>query len=235
LSIIEALSSLQRCPRGILLLCLLFILVAGCHSREGSERTVPAGEVLLSRIAVVPFQQVASEEARIGPVECPLCGRVVNASRTPGNPERILEGLLLTRFDKANPQFTVQAGERVEGVYRRIAAGSLNKPLAEVLRETGRELEADGVLIGFLYRFRERRGVSYTVEQPASVAFEFHLLRVRDGVSVWRGVYDRTQSSLMEDLLQLPVFFRERGRWVTAEELAAEGVERILETFPGLR
>jgi hypothetical protein len=89
-------------------------------------------------------------------------------------------------------------------------------------------------VVGHLYRFRERIGESYSVEQPASVAFEVHLIRVEDGELVWRGAFDRTQGSLMENLLQISYFFREKGRWVTAEELAAEGVKEILKSFPGL-
>jgi hypothetical protein len=89
-------------------------------------------------------------------------------------------------------------------------------------------------VLGYLYRFRERKGESFAVEQPASVAFEIHLIRVEDGALVWRGAFDRTQGSLMEDLLQISSFYREKGRWVTAEELAAGGLKEVLKTFPGL-
>jgi len=51
-------------------------------------------------------------------------------------------------------------------------------------------------------------------------------------VIVWKGSYDRTQSTLMEDLLQIASFYREGGRWVTAEELTEEGVEEIIKSFP---
>jgi hypothetical protein len=98
----------------------------------------------------------------------------------------------------------------------------------------GSELGAEGIVTGHVYRFRERKGEPYAAEQPASVAFEIHLLRVEDGVLVWRGSFDRTQSALMENLLQAPSFYREKGRWVTAEELAEEGLELMLKTFPGL-
>jgi len=101
-----------------------------------------------------------------------------------------------------------------------------------VLRKVGSELGAEGVVSGTVYRFRERKGVAYAVDQPASVAFEIHLLRVSDGALVWKGSFDRTQTSLMEDLLQAPSFYRGGGRWVTAEELAAEGMEQVLKTFP---
>jgi hypothetical protein len=38
----------------------------------------------------------------------------------------------------------------------------------------------------------------------------------------------------MENLLQVGSFFREKGRWVTAEELAAGGMKEVLKSFPGL-
>ena len=132
------------------------------------------------------------------------------------------------------PKFIVIDAERVAGAFRRISTGSLTMPVRQILRDVGKELGADGVVIGHLYRFRERKGTSYTVEQPASVAFDIHLLRVSDGELVWRGFFDKTQSSLMEDLSQIAAFFRGKGRWVTAEELAEEGLEQVLTTFPGL-
>jgi hypothetical protein len=98
--------------------------------------------------------------------------------------------------------------------------------------ETGRDLGADAVIVGHLYRFRERIGTQYSVEVPASVAFDIHLIGVRDGRLLWSGKFDETQQSLFEDLYQLGTFLSRRGRWITAQELAVSGLEGVLETFP---
>jgi hypothetical protein len=209
-------------------------MVMGCHYREDSGISLPEGKIVFDRIAVIPFQQVAPEESLGGAVRCPLCGMIFNAEGSPGNPEKVLETLFLEQLDKKRPKFNVIAGERVAGVFRRISTDSLTISLHEVLREVGKELEAEGVVVGYVYRYRERKGVSYTVEQPASVTFEIHLLRVSDGELVWRGSFDKTQSSLMENLLQFASFFRGKGKWVTAKELTGEGVEQVLKTFPNL-
>jgi len=169
-----------------------------------------------------------------GAVRCPLCGITLNAPAVQGNPETVMEKLFLKLLEKNKPKFSFMAGERVAGIYRRISSGSLKTPLRQVLRDVGAELGAEGVVVGYLYRFRERKGVAYTVEQPASVAFEIHLLRVSDGILVWRGVFEKTQTSLMEDLFQFSSFYRGKGRWVTAEELMEEGLEQVLKTFPGM-
>lgn len=231
--IIEKLSCLRGGRGSLLLLCLVVPLFIGCHHREEPVPTVE-GKILFDRIAVAPFQQIAPEEAAGSAVRCPLCGVIFTATRSAGSPEKVLERLFLEQMDKAKPKFTLISGERVEGIFRRISANSLKDPLRQVLRDVGGELEAEGIVIGHVYRFRERKGVSYTVEQPASVTFDLHLLRVSDGAIVWRGQFDKTQSSLMENLLQITSFFREKGRWVTAEELAEEGMEQVLQGFPGL-
>lgn len=219
---------------GLFSLCFFLALVIGCHHRDDSGVLVPEGKIVFDRIAVVPFQQIAPEESGSGIVRCPLCGLIINASKSTGSPETVLERLFLNQVNEKRPKFAVIEGDRVAGVFRGISTGSLTMPLRQILRDVGSELGADGVVVGYLYRFRERKGVSYSVEQPASVAFDIHLLRVSDGELVWRGTFDKTQSSLMEDLLQIVSFFRERGRWVTAEELTEEGIEQVLTTFPGL-
>ena len=208
-------------------------MIVGCHYREDSGVPLPEGKIAFDRIAVAPFQQVAPEDSLGGAVRCPLCGMTFNATGSPGHPEQVLERLFLEELEKERPKLNVISGERVAGVYRRIASDSLTISQREVLQRVGSELGAEGVVAGYVYRFRERKGVSYTVEQPASVTFEIHLLRVSDGALVWRGSFDKTQSSLMENLFLFASFFRGKGKWVTAEELTGEGVEQVLKTFPG--
>jgi hypothetical protein len=209
-------------------------LFLGCHYRQDQGIPAPTGKVVFDRIAVVPFQQLFPEGAEKGGVRCPLCGSIFTSIPVAGRPEATVEALFLEKLEKSKPKFGIFMGERVAGVYRQISTASLKAPLKQVLCDVGRELGADGVIVGYVYRFRERKGESYSVEQPASVAFDIHLIRVEDGVVVWRGAFDRTQSSLMEDLLQILSFYREKGRWVRAEELAEEGVEQVLKTLPGL-
>ncbi len=234
LIVIKKLSCFRKGLTGLFPLCLILPMVMGCHYRGDSGIPLPEGKIVFESVVVVPFQQVAPDEAMSGAVRCPLCGMIVNAKESPGSPETIVESVFLEQLDKKRPKFSVIAGERVAGVFRRISTDSLTAPLRQVLRDVGSELGAEGVVTGYVYRFRERKGVSYAVEQPAAVAFDIHLLRVSDGVLVWRGTFDKEQSSLMEDLLQFASFFRGKGKWLTARELTGEGIEQLLNTFPGL-
>ena len=233
---IEAIEKSYRIRKVICSLLILGLLqsILGCHQLRDEGNFVTEGKIVFDRIAVVPFQQIISEDRDRGVMRCPLCGTIFNAAKAAGSPETVIEERLLECLKESNPKLSIIAGERVAGVYRRISTASLKYPLRQVLRDVGNELGAEGVVVGYLYRFRERKGESFSVEQPASVAFEIHLIRVEDGALVWRGAFDRTQGALMENLLQVASFFREKGRWVTAQELAAEGMKEVLKSFPGL-
>jgi len=76
-------------------------------------------------------------------------------------------------------------------------------------------------------------GYDYSVERPAAVAFEIHLIAVGDGRILWRGIFDKTQKSLMEDVFQASSFFKGGAKWLTARQLTKLGVDDIFKTFPG--
>jgi hypothetical protein len=218
-------------------LLLLFILcvVCGCQRASGVSTTLKDdGKVLFKRIAVVPFQSIRQEDAEIKTARCPVCGLVFRTESYAKGSETVVEGIFLDRL-KDEKAVALIPPERVAGVYEGVTGSLFKADLLDVLKKVGTELEADGIILGYVYRFRERKGFSLSVEKPASVAFEIHLIRVSDGAIVWRGIFDKTQTSLMENLLQIASFLKEGGRWVTAKELAAEGMDDVLKDFPGVR
>ena len=91
---------------------------------------------------------------------------------------------------------------------------------------------ADILALGYIYRYTERVGYDYSSEHPASVAFEIHLIKAIDGSTIWRGVFDKTQKSLMEDVFQASSFFKGGGKWLTARQLSKQGMDEIFETLP---
>jgi glycerol-3-phosphate dehydrogenase len=64
------------------------------------------------------------------------------------------------------------------------------------------------------------------------VVFEIHLIKTTDGSIIWRGFFDKTQKSLMEDVFQAPSFFKGGGKWLTARQLTEQGMNKIFEKFP---
>ncbi len=224
----------DRLIRAVFVVVIISSLCA-CQRMSGVSTTLKDdGQVTFKRIAVVPFQSIRQEDADIKTVRCPVCGLVFSTESYPRGSESVVEGLFLDRL-KGQKAFTLIPPERVGGIYQRVTASLFKADVIPVLEEVGKELEADGIILGYVYRFKERKGYALSVEKPASVAFEIHLIRVSDGAIVWRCIFDKTQTSLMENLLQISTFIKEGGRWVTAKELASEGMNEVLKDFPGLR
>jgi len=211
---------------------VVFLSLAGCVSDKRVDTSSQNEEhVVLRKIAVVPFQNIIPDDPSITHIRCPVSGIYFSTAPYAGSPEKAIETLFLQKL-ATDENVVVMPLDRVKGAYTRIRAGTFKAEPQEVLKRVGEEVKADGVLVGFVYRYRARKGYRYSVEQPASVAFGVHLLRVSDGVFVWKGIFDKTQASLMENVLDVTTFLKGRGMWLTAHQLSEAGVEKILETFP---
>jgi hypothetical protein len=150
----------------------------------------------------------------------------------PQNAEMVVQDVFLEKFS-AEKHWTLIPVDRAAAVYARVSAQDLKDTTVEELQKVGKELEADGVVIGYVSCFRERKGYAFSAERPATVTFGVYLVRVSDGSLVWGKIFDRTQQSLTENLFQATFF--KRPKWLTARELAEDGVDEILASFPGAR
>ena len=163
---------------------------------------------------------------------CPVCGRVfVSGDVAEGAADFLSDQSIAWLEGQTDYQLIVERfkADSLAALYSESrATGAAKKTLAD----RGRDHDTDVVLVGFVYRFRERIGKAYSVESPASVAFGMHLIRVADGATIWSAHFDETQKSLGDNLFHLGTFISRGGRWVTAEELAKSGLERIFERFP---
>jgi hypothetical protein len=92
----------------------------------------------------------------------------------------------------------------------------------------------DAVLTGVILRYEDRDGHALAVDRPASVAYDAYLISARDGAMLWRARFDETQKPLLDNLLLVGRFLQGGGVWQTSETLTRIGLERVLETFPGI-
>jgi hypothetical protein len=93
----------------------------------------------------------------------------------------------------------------------------------------GRKLAADGVLYGTVNRYRERVGFEYAAQTPAAVAFTLQFVDEKSKQVVWTAKFAKEQRALTENVLDLPNFLANKGRWVRAHDIAAQGVQEALE------
>lgn len=224
--------NLFRKKTGCILVLALFLLLNAMNivSAEEKEKTDNAGKSV--RIAVVPFQAITPQSESSNTVIGPFSGAGYFGGKVVKGAEMVAEELFVEKL-KSFKEAEVIPTEKAEAVYKRISAESLKKPLLNVLKATGAELVADFVAVGYIFRYTERVGYDYSAEKPASVAFEINLINPRDGKIVWRGVFDKTQKSLMEDVFQISSFYKGGGKWLTARQLTKLGIDEAFKTFPG--
>lgn len=100
----------------------------------------------------------------------------------------------------------------------------------EIIRTLALKTRTDGILYGKIYRFKERKGRGFAVEEPASVAFVLLLYDGHTGKLIWYDLFDETQKPLSENLLNFSLYGK--IKWLTVQELAERGLNKIFKTFP---
>jgi hypothetical protein len=95
--------------------------------------------------------------------------------------------------------------------------------------EVGKNLNSDSVLIGNISTFREREGGELGTSAPASVAFGVQLINPNTGERLWEAYYAETQETLLQNVTKIGKFFKRKGKWVTANQLAKEGVIEVVD------
>ncbi|MDD5476017.1 MAG: hypothetical protein PHU03_05840 [Syntrophales bacterium] len=194
--------------------------------------TLPDGTVDFETIAIMPVQRILPEYSNQKFVRCPLSGAFLRTCGTPvKDAESDIEELFIEGL-KSMRKYVLIPPDRVEGVYKRVKSASFKESLRDELRTTGEELGADAIVAGYLFCYLERKGYTYAAEQPASAVFSFHLIRVRDGAVIWGATFDKTQGSLMGNILDIRTFFMGGGKWITVRELSAHGIKELLNSFP---
>ncbi len=217
-------------PRWVFL-TILSLWVVGCASSLPIEAPEPRPPLKIQSVLVVPFTFAEKRHEGGGTIRCPVCAAVFLTGQVGFGADKHLTKELIALL-RAKTKYSLIPPEAAEGERSKIISQDVRMSERNLLVHMGRGLQADGVISGTIYRFRQRIGTSYSVDTPASVAFDIHFIRVADGRLLWVSHFDETQRSLSENLFKLKTFFRRGGSWLTAEQLATFGLHEIMATFP---
>lgn len=205
----------------------LFLLVFGLILVERVETRAEHSATL----AILPFFVERGDDPARGAV-CPVCKSVYRRGDIVPGSQNTLTRLFLQKIE-AIGTFRIIPPEVAEKALSPYVRQQFElKPIATAI-QIGKELNVDFISVEYLFRFEERIGSSVGVEKPASVGFDLHLIRVKDGKEVWKEKFDETQKPLSDDLLKIGSFLRRKAAWVTAEELASVGLDEMLKKLPG--
>lgn len=187
------------------------------------------------RLGIIPFQSIKRmAHPTKGVVTCPLCKGIYKHGEVIPGAEKVLTQIFYTKIE-ALGEFNVLPLEKVEEILTPSLRNQIEIDPFLSVQQIGKDLEIDFIFIGFLFRFEERIGSSIGVEKPASVGFDVHLFRLRDGKMIWIGKFEETQRPLSENLLKIGSFFRRKASWLAAEELSGVGMDEMLSKLPGLK
>jgi hypothetical protein len=221
--------SANTCIQACIIAAVLWV-AAGC--RTDTALSIPdLSQAGIENILILPLTDLTQIYGVTGMIKCPLCAHYFEAGRVLKIAGQILSEELISHVND-------HTGFGIDSNYRAASEmdpAALDQRLFDergYLIRTGRTAQADAVLTGYVYRFEQRVGNRFSADAPASVAFSVHMIRVSDGQDLWYGYYDETQAALNEDLFQLKTFLDRKASWITAEEMATSGLQKILKGFP---
>jgi hypothetical protein len=214
---------------------MVFVLVlfalAGCAKDTAQTPAAPtAPQKICKRVVVLPFVDLGTAFGPNASVRGPLTRKVFVTDAIATHGERFMTKTL-RRLLRAEPDIQWVAAQAPE-IATQPQSGS-RPVLIRLLQSLGHRHRADGVLIGYLYAFRERKGGALGAESPAYVAFEVVLVSVESGRLLWQPKFSETQEPLNQNLFELGKFIQRKGRWVTAREMATQALKEMLQTYPG--
>ncbi len=209
----------------------LILLLSACKSDVIIPET-PIAKSGIEKLLILPFKDLSSLYGKNINVRCPLCGNVFSTGDVGIVAVDVLTDRLISIIESLKDFEIIPPGQAQGAISVLLSADKKELSERDLLVKIGRALYADAVLVGHVYRFKDRVGTRYSVDSPASVAFDIHLIDASKGSMLWVGHFDETQRPLSENLFKIGTFLKRKASWITAEEMAVSGLEDVLQTFP---
>ena len=224
----------------LLLLWASLILFLGSPI-DGGAKTDPVSSenadlstLQFKRIAVMPFL-AGKLESPEKPAEKPLSQSLKQLNIDTANlaegaehvMTRLVNDVLKFRFEDQ-----MVSMEESAAVYADVIRDQTLDTPRKLAKKFGENLQADLVVVGAVWRFREKGTVEEMPDSPASVAFSVYLMEIAGGKRLWRNSFDGNQKTLSEDVLGGLKQIKMGLRWLSVNELARYGVKSVFRTFP---
>lgn len=204
--------------RHLFLTVLGFCLLAGCQKAVEPSRYIMPDVV----VAVAPFTQPTQTSEL-------LSGFIPEGQKAiPDKTLDALDDLFRSKLkaDKHNYVFLDRAD--VSGRMAKDERGRRNA--LTTWAERARRAGADMIVVPQVIVLQERVGGEAGAISAAAVNEDVYLIDARKPESLLqRSHFAEEQQSLVNDLTQIGSFFRRGGKWVSALELAGEGMDKAVE------
>ena len=222
--------------RVLLAVLISFIFPVMCLAAEDGTQTAKIVSVKNSKIGIMPF--VAGKfHANIDDIvektiSCSISQLCFEPQDIKLGAEKDLTRYVTEFLEPRLIPNTLILPDDAMAAYNALSADENKDTLRSLAVRFGKKLNADYVLVGTVWRYRDRSQKEDAFERPASVAFVAYLVDVTDGRRVWKGYYDKSQKALTDDLSNAPLFFKGGAKWLTANEIAKIAVGETFKSFP---
>ena len=195
------------------LFCLC--LLAGCQSNIEQQRLIMPDVV----VAVAPFTQpVQTAELLSGFIP-------EEQAKISNNTLANLDSLFRQKLHRNAHSYIFLKPADLGEELARDSRGRRNAlaTWAEYARRAG----ADLIVVPHIITLQERVGGKAGIMTAAAVNEDFYLIDAREPASLlFRSHFSEEQKPLSNDITKIGTFFKRGGSWLSAEELAAEGMDK---------
>jgi len=207
----------------VVLLVLSVVLASACQRRQAQVDPKMNPQFT---VAVAPFT-VAHEPWEL------LAGYMPERVVTPKADSLNDLDSILSKALKITPERNIIAGSKskscMDAVRRQPEASRM--ATLKYWQEVGKCMDAQYLLVPIVTHWKEREGSAAGSTSPAWVILDLYLINVKTGGMTNHFHYDYQQQALTDNILEMDKFFKRRGQWVTAADLAREGIEKGLKEF----
>jgi uncharacterized Zn finger protein (UPF0148 family) len=200
------------------------------NSAAAQSRAEPIN-VQWEKIGVMPFFKGKRSTDTGETVTCPICELSFKSENIKDGAERAITSYVQEAL-KRRYKDKVIALDEVSRVYQEIPRDDTEDTPKSLAQKAGEALGADLMIVGNVWRYRERVRDEWESQKGASVAFEIYLIEVPSGKTVWRAKFDETQRSLTDNVLGAKLLLKKGAKWISADELARYGVDEVFKKFP---
>ena len=128
---------------------------------------------------------------------------------------------LIAEFADRLPHARIISESELEGMLGVFSGSRLSQA-----RKVGEQAGSDAAMISTVKRFIARDA---SQSRPASVAFDYQLIAVASGQVLCAGAFDETQQPFLYNIFSFKRAASRNFKWISAEELAREGLVDKLE------
>jgi uncharacterized Zn finger protein (UPF0148 family) len=200
-------------------------------NRAAAQSRAEPINVQWEKIGVMPFFKGKRSTDTGETVTCPICELSFKSENIKDGAERAITSYVQEAL-KRRYKDKVIALDEVSRVYQEIPRDDTEDTPKSLAQKAGEALGADLMIVGAVWRYRDRVRDPMGSGRGASVAFEMYLMEVPSGKTAWKAKFDETQRPLTKDIRGSKLLIKTGARWLSADELARYGVEEVFKRFP---